>query len=269
MVHEKSPSQHAADLTILGAVPQLSPVFRRPGGEVKEIECICVDGGTDEGPSHVEVQFLWTERHYQQPTKVTLLTTCSSGDSFLNRVELQNGCLARGHSNLFILSTLVGVPYSGTGDYDESKHCENMEAALAQYIERVDQTPCMRTTISLYRSVTDDNILNRRQKLLVFLKGSAQSKEKLKKEDPEMYHHFNTVWRICHNHMDHTLPSKYVFLLRCCGKSDCPHPLCSGKTALLIITMLMLLFLIFQYALQCKFNICVHVVYITLQILHK
>ena len=114
--HEKSPSQHAADIRMLGTIPQLSPVFRRPGGEVKEIECIHIDGGTDEGSSHVEVEFLWTECHYQQPTKVTLLTTRSSGDSFLNRVELQNGCLARGHSNLFIPSTLSGVPYNETGE---------------------------------------------------------------------------------------------------------------------------------------------------------
>ena len=127
---------------MLEQIPHLSSIFRKPDGEVKEIECIRVDGGTDEGPSHVEVQFLWTECHYRQPTKVTLVTTRSSSDSFLNRVELQNGCLARGHSNLFIPSMLHGAPYNETGDYDESKHCKNMEA-LSQYIQRVDQTPCM------------------------------------------------------------------------------------------------------------------------------
>jgi hypothetical protein len=94
-----------------------------------------------------------------------------------------------------------------------------MEEALSQCVQGADQTQCMRTTISLYRGATDHNILKCRQKLLVFLKGSAKSKEELKKEDPEMYHHFNIVWRICHYHMDHSLPAKYVFLLRCCGKS--------------------------------------------------
>ena len=34
----------------------------------KEIECIRVDGASDEGPSHEEVQFWWTERHFKRPT---------------------------------------------------------------------------------------------------------------------------------------------------------------------------------------------------------
>ena len=229
VVHEKSPSQHASDLMMLEKIPELAPVFQKKGGDVKDIECIRVDGGSDEGPSHTEVQFLWTERHYSRPTKVTLVTTRSRGDSFLNRVELQNGCLARGHSNLFIPSTLCGVPYNEAGEYDESKHRENMEASLTQYIERVDQTPCMRTTISLYRGVTDHEILKRRWQLLVFLRGNTKEKEKLKKEDPELYQYFKTVWTIRQNHVDDSLPINYVFLLRCCGKTDCPHPLCSGK----------------------------------------
>ena len=111
---------------MLEEIPDLAPVFRKENGNVKDIECIRVDGASDEGPSHVEVQFLWTERHYLRPTKVTLVTTRSSGDSFLYRVELQNGCLARGHSNLFIPSTLCGVPYNEAGEYDESKHRENI-----------------------------------------------------------------------------------------------------------------------------------------------
>ena len=229
VLHQKNPSQHAADLTMLEEIPDLAPVFRKENGNVKDIECIRVDGASDEGPSHVEVQFLWTERHYLRPTKVTLVTTRSSGDSFLNRVELQNGCLARGHSNFFIPSTLCGVPYNEAGEYDESKHRENMEAALKQYIERVDQTPCMRTCISLHRGVTGNDIVNRRPQLLVFLKGNATDKEKLKKESPEQYHYFNKVWKIRQNHVDDSPPANYVFLLRCCGKTDCPHPLCSGK----------------------------------------
>lgn len=87
----------------------LKPVFFKSTPlEPKDIHFIRVDGASDEAPSHVEVQFLWTEIHISTPTKVTLVTTRYSGDSFLNRVELQNGCLARGHSNLFVPSTLVG-----------------------------------------------------------------------------------------------------------------------------------------------------------------
>lgn len=52
------------------------------GGVEICVECFRVDGAAGEGPSHVEVQFLWTERHIKRPTKVTLVTTRSSGDSF-------------------------------------------------------------------------------------------------------------------------------------------------------------------------------------------
>lgn len=132
---------------MLEKIPELRPIFCKENGDCKDIECIRVDGAGDEGPSHFEVQFRWTERHFLCPTKVTVVTTRSNGDSFLNRVELQNGCLARGHSNFFIPSTLCGSPYNKVGEYDEKKHCENMDAALKQYIKRVDQTPCTRTHI--------------------------------------------------------------------------------------------------------------------------
>ena len=76
----------------------INPLIEKP----KEVECIRVDGATDEGPGHNEIQFWWTLRHMQRPTVVTLVTARSNGASYLNRVELQNGCLALGHANLFI-----------------------------------------------------------------------------------------------------------------------------------------------------------------------
>lgn len=48
-------------------------VFHDPSSSekrLKEVEFIRVDGATDEGPSHHEGQFLWTERHLSLPTKV-------------------------------------------------------------------------------------------------------------------------------------------------------------------------------------------------------
>ena len=90
-------------------LPCLSPVFTNPtDNSPKLIECIRVDGGNDEGPSHEEVQFFWTARHIEIPTVTTLVTTRSSGSSYFNRVELQNGCMALAHTNLFIPSTLAG-----------------------------------------------------------------------------------------------------------------------------------------------------------------
>ena len=75
---------------------------------MKPIESIRVDGATDEGPSHEEVQFWWTAHHLKRGNLVTLVTSRASGSSYLNRVELQNGCLALAHTNLFIPSTLGG-----------------------------------------------------------------------------------------------------------------------------------------------------------------
>lgn len=111
-LHSKSPAQHSADLLMLQNQAQLQAAFCTSDGCSKTIDCIRVDGASDEGPSHVEVQYWWTEWHVTQAKTVTLVTTRSSGSSYLNRVELQNGCLTRAHSNLFIPSTLHGSPIS-------------------------------------------------------------------------------------------------------------------------------------------------------------
>lgn len=72
----------------------------------KDIECIRVDGASDEAPGHEEVQFYWTERHLPMSKACTIVTTRHSGGSYLNKVELLNGCTSVGHSNVFIPSTL-------------------------------------------------------------------------------------------------------------------------------------------------------------------
>ena len=84
----KCPAQHMADLNMLQKKPELKPAFCCPSGNEKLIECIRVDGASDEGPTHVVVQYWWTERHLLQGNMVTLVTTRSSGSSYLNRVEL-------------------------------------------------------------------------------------------------------------------------------------------------------------------------------------
>lgn len=63
--------------------------------------CIQVDGASDEGPGHEEVQFMWTARHLSKGTIATLATARNSGSGYLNRVELQNRCLAVEHANAF------------------------------------------------------------------------------------------------------------------------------------------------------------------------
>ena len=70
----------------------LLPAFLHPDtGASKSIDCIWVDGAHDEGPSHEEVQYYWTERHLLKNEVAALVTTRSSGSSYLNCVELQNG----------------------------------------------------------------------------------------------------------------------------------------------------------------------------------
>lgn len=80
----KKPAQHAADYDMLEKTA-VSPAFLNPATNYpKVIECIRVDGATDEGPSHLEVQFWWTLRHFRRPTFATLVTARRSGSSYLN-----------------------------------------------------------------------------------------------------------------------------------------------------------------------------------------
>ena len=230
----KCPAQHMADLNMLQKKPELKPAFFSPSGNEKLIECIRVNGASDEGPTHVEVQYWWTERHLLQGnmvtlvTTITLVTTRSSGSSYLNRVELQNGCLTHAHSNLYIPSTLQGSPIStDTGSIDNAILGENLSTAIDIYIERCDSAPCGRTNIHLYKGAICQE--TKRYKLLVFLKSSKREKQKLKQADPDLYQHFEKVWGVRKSHMVTGLPSQYVFFLRCCYKSECCHLLCKEK----------------------------------------
>ncbi len=108
-IHQKNPVQHASDLELLESKEELQCAFVNPvSGLPKPVECIRVDGASDEGPSHEEVQFCWTARHLSKGKLATLVTTRNSGSSYLNRVELQNGCLSLGHANTVIPSTIAG-----------------------------------------------------------------------------------------------------------------------------------------------------------------
>lgn len=124
-IYPKNPAQHYSDLQMLSTVEEFKLVFtncvsQRP----KSIECVRVDRGGDEGPSHLEVQFWSTRRHMQKKKTATLVTSRSSSASYLNRVELQNGCLALAHANLFIPSTLNGLILNpDTGDVDNDIYC--------------------------------------------------------------------------------------------------------------------------------------------------
>lgn len=101
---------------------------------MKEVECVRVDGNFDEGPSHLEVQYWWTLRHLERGSKAIMVTSRNSGASYLNRVELQNGCLALAHANLFIPSTMHGSCRSTSGQVDQEVLKRNLDSGIDVYL---------------------------------------------------------------------------------------------------------------------------------------
>lgn len=179
----------------------------------------------------LEVQFWWTGRHIEEKKVVTMVTSHSSGSSYLNRVELQNGCLAVAHANLFIPSTLNGIPIDpSTGSVDESILTANLNQAADIYIERVNHCPCGVTEIHLIKGATSVEYQEKRKKLQIFLKGSNLRKEELCRNEPDLFDYFSRVWSVRCNHVRQGVPMQYVFLLICCYKPDCYHPLCQQQT---------------------------------------
>lgn len=212
---------------MLEAQEELKPAFCNiETGNPKAIDCVRVDGASDEGPCHEEVQFYWCQRHILKNKLATLVTTRCSGASYLNRVELQNGCLSRGHAGTFIPSTLAGSCYNeNTGKIDQAKLSENMHLAIEAYISRVNKSPCGDTVINLYPGANSTDEQEVRKKLIIFLKGSNSKKKTLSTQEPALYAHFQLVWTVRRNHIIQNLPS-YAYFLMCCFKRDCPHPCC-------------------------------------------
>ena len=87
----------------------------------------------------------------ERKSSYTLLaTTKSSGSSFLNCVELQNGCLSLGHASTFIPSTLAGsCTNQDTGELNEVKLRINLSLATDAYFSRVDGCPSGQASIHL------------------------------------------------------------------------------------------------------------------------
>lgn len=150
-LYPKNPAQQAADMEMLEELPQIKPAFINPiTNHRKEIQCVRVDGASDEGPSHDEVQFYWTERHYSRGSVSTVVSARSSGSSYLNRVELQNGRMALAHANLFIPSTLCCSNIDpNSGKLNQDVFTRNMTTAMDIYTSRVDQCPCGEILIHL------------------------------------------------------------------------------------------------------------------------
>ena len=222
-LHFKNQAQHASDLDMLKKCDEAKSALNG------EVDCIRVDGANDEGPSHYEVQFMWTERHIDYGKACTIVTTRFAGGSYLNKVELQNECLALGHSNLFISSTINGSNFVN-GELDEDKLKQNFEAAITVYMNTVNGSPCGGKPINLKRGSTDEpntKRQERRARLIIFLRGTKKKRKELEDAYPEDYAYFTTVWKVRQDHMVKNLPENYVFMLLPCFKKECVHPLCS------------------------------------------
>ena len=231
-IFEKGPPQHMADLKMLEKEHTVQPAFvNRNTGSTKEVECVRVDGSYDEGPSHLEVQYWWTLRHLERGTRAIMVTSRNSGASYLNRVELQNGCLSLAHANLFIPSTLHGSCRSDSGQVNQEVLKKNLHSAIDVYLERVDGAPCAGTHINLFKGADSSSERYESELLKVFLKGGKEAKERLKAEHPAIYEKFERVWTLRENHLvDRELPQKYVFFLACCYQPGCIHPMCSKES---------------------------------------
>ena len=117
-----------------------------------------------------------------------------------------------------------------TGKVDESKWKQNMELAIEAYMSRVNHCPCGDTVIHLFKGANSKEQQRIREKLQIFLKGSQKRKHELQQEIHDLYAWFESVWATRNRHMVPDLPSQYIFLLICCYREDCDHPLCKeGK----------------------------------------
>ena len=175
---------------------------------------------------HEEVQYWWCLEHLQMERLATLVTARSSGSSHLNRVELQNGCMTRGHSNLFIPSTLAGSCTESV-QVNEEILKQSLELAIEIYIKHVDQSPCGETDICLFRGADASADYHKtRDYLKIFLKGSKKNKENLKREHPQIYQEICDVWDLRQRHLMTGYPSQYIYYLLCCFQPGCIHPLC-------------------------------------------
>lgn len=206
--------------------PAIKPAFiNNKTGMPKEIECIRVDGAGDEGPLHEEVQYWWTKHHLEKGNRAMLTLTRNSGSSYRNHVELQNGCLALAHANVFIPSTLHGSRMAN-GEVNDEILFKSLDAAIDAYISRVDQAPCAGTVIHLWKGADSLTYQEERKAVITFLKGRKEEKERLRKEKPDVYQYIAMVCDLRGRHMTPDLPSQYLFFLQCCYQNNCIHPIC-------------------------------------------
>ena len=142
-------------------------------------------------------------------------------------MELQNGCLAQGHTNLFIPSTLNGSCIQNGKIYNE-KLSKNLNDVIDVYISRVNGSPCRDAKIHLFKGPQSTGNQKLRDMFKIYVKGNEKEKMALQNNHPDEFKAIQDVWTLRDKHMVKGLPSKYVFHLVCCYGEDCIHPECKG-----------------------------------------
>ena len=140
-------------------------------------------------------------RHIEEASELTMVTSRNSGASYRNRVELQNGCQALAHANLFIPSTLNGSCLDGSGGINKDILEKNLDSAMDVYISRVDGAPCASTSIHLYKGRKSDTFQKENDLFKVFLRGTKEAKKELMKIHPDLYAKFERVWGVRDMHL--------------------------------------------------------------------
>ena len=177
-LYDKTATQHFCDFKMLKEREDLESWMKE-----KIVHCVRVDGAGDEGPSHKEVQFCWTMLHISEGTECTFVSTRHRGGSYLNRVELQNGCLSRAQCNLFIPSSLCGSNFSENGVH-ETRLEQNLETATDVFSEPCGE--CEITLVKGSRNEASKRYNDNRADLLKFLNGKASEKQQLLNTKPEV-----------------------------------------------------------------------------------
>ena len=181
VIYPKNSVSHAADLKMLFHKDELQFAFLNPNTHtLEQITCVRVNGSVDKGPSHLEVQFWWVEYHLDQGNFITLVSTHTSRAGYLNRIELQNCCLVKGHTNLFIPSTLHGscCNFETDGSIDEARLKEDLESAMEVYINQCDGCSCSDAVINLCKRANSTEWQNYQLLLNIFERKSEEKEIK-------------------------------------------------------------------------------------------
>ena len=88
-----------------------------------------------------------------------------------------------------VLSTLGGSAVDETtGAIGQEKLRTNIELVMEVYINQINNSPCGDTQIH------STEFQEQRPSLLIFLKGSQEKDEEMRKEKPALYQYFEKVW---------------------------------------------------------------------------